>query len=51
MDKKDLFIAMLEDMERDLRSIDWQDVFIAVACVSLVGCRVVVKFKNLGERT
>ena len=37
MDKKDLLIAMLEDMERDLRSIDWQDVFIAVACVSLVG--------------
>ena len=37
MDKKDLLIAMLEDMERDLKSIDKQDVFIAVACVSLVG--------------
>ena len=37
MDKKDLLIAMLEDMERDLKSIDKQDVFIAVACVALVG--------------
>jgi hypothetical protein len=36
MDKKDLLIAMLEGMERDLKSIDWQDVFIAVACVALV---------------
>jgi hypothetical protein len=36
MDKKDLLIAMLEDMERDLKSIDKQDVFIAVACVALV---------------
>ncbi len=35
--KKDLLIAMLEDMDRDLKSIDWQDVFIAVACVALVG--------------
>ena len=37
MDKRDLLIAMLEDMERDLKSIDKQDVFIAVACVALVG--------------
>ena len=37
MDKKDLLIAMLEDMERDLKSIDKQDVFIAVSCVALVG--------------
>ena len=37
MDEKDLLIAMLEDMERDLKSIDKQDVFIAFACVALVG--------------
>ena len=37
MDKKDLLIAMLEEMDRDLKNIDVQDVFIAFGCVALVG--------------
>ena len=30
------FITLLEEMERDLARIDWQDIFIAVAAFGLV---------------
>jgi len=36
MSKKDLLIALFEEMENDLKRIDWQDIFIAVAAFGLV---------------
>jgi hypothetical protein len=36
MSKKDLLIALLEEMESDLKRIDWQDIFIAIAVFGLV---------------
>ena len=36
MSKKELLIALLEEMENDLKRIDWQDIFIAVAAFGLV---------------
>jgi len=36
MSKKDLLIALFEEMERDLTKIDWQDIFIAVGVFGLV---------------
>ena len=36
MSKKELLIALLEEMESDLKRIDWQDIFIGVAVFGLV---------------
>ena len=36
MSKKELLIALFEEMENDLKRIDWQDIFIAVAAFGLV---------------
>jgi len=36
MNKKELLIALFEEMERDLAKIDWQDIFIAVGVFGLV---------------
>ena len=35
------FITLLEEMERDLARIDWQDVAIAVCFVALVGLGII----------
>ena len=36
MSKKELLIALLEEMENDLKRIGWQDFFFAVAAFGLV---------------
>jgi len=36
MSKKDLLIALFEEMENDLKRIDWQDVFISCSAFGLV---------------